>query len=160
MVSFVTGMLIFGAYCTYAYVNFQSGRTATEDMNFWAGTMLWFTGIGIVAAIVIQIIFHIVLSVSVAVQEKTQNRECKDEDIESIIQSEMITDEMDRLIELKSVRWGFMVVGVGFVIALVSQVVSHSSVVMLNILFGSFFVGSMIGSLSQLYYYKKGVTHG
>jgi uncharacterized protein YejL (UPF0352 family) len=98
--------------------------------------------------------------VAVAVKEKTRNGKYDDKEIEKTIESEMITDEMDKLIELKSVRIGFIVVGIGFVTALVSQVLNNSSAVMLNIMFASFFAGSLIGSLTQLYFYRKGVNNG
>ena len=102
-------------------------------MKFWAGTMLIFIGIGIVANIVIQIVFHILLSVAVAVQEHVRNGKCDDKEIEKTIGAEMVTDEMDKLIELKSMRIGFAIAGIGFVVALVSQILSYSSAVMINI---------------------------
>lgn len=160
IVSMLTAIIMLEAYWIYAYGKVQSEATATDDMKFWAGTMLVFIGIGIVAAVVIQLIFHILLSVAVAVKEKTRNGQCDDKEIESTIESEMVTDEMDQLIELKSVRVGFIVVGIGFIAALVSLVIEPSIAVMLNILFGSFYAGSLVGSLVQLYYYRRGVNYG
>ncbi|WP_373233482.1 hypothetical protein [Cohnella sp.] len=160
IVSMITGLFIIGAYSIYAYGKVQSGAIAADDMKFWAGAMLMFIGIGIAAAIVIQIIFHILLSVAVAVQEKTRNGQCDDKEMQKTIESDMVTDERDKLIELKSARIGFIVVGIGFIAALASQVFNHSSAVMLNIMFGSFFAGSLIGSLAQFYFYRKGVSNG
>ncbi|XEC95086.1 hypothetical protein AB6A23_00385 [Paenibacillus tarimensis] len=160
IVSMVTGIFILGAYCVYAYGKYQSGKIATHDMKFWAGTMLMFIGIGIVAAITIQIIFHILLSVAVTVQEKTRNGQCDDKEIKKTIESEMVPDEMIKLIELKSMRIGFIVAGIGFVTALVSQVLDYSNAVMLNIMFVSFYAGSLFGGLTQLYFYRKGVKNG
>jgi hypothetical protein len=160
IVSMLTGIFILGAYCTYSYGKYQSGAIATDDMKFWAGTMLMFIGIGIVAAIAIQIIFHILLSVAVTVQEKTRNGKYVSNEIEKTIESEMVTDEMNKLIELKSMRVGSIIVGVGFVTALVSQVLNDSSVIMLNIMFVSFFAGSLSDGFTQVYYYRKGVTNG
>ncbi|WP_166242518.1 hypothetical protein [Paenibacillus turpanensis] len=155
--SLITAIFILGAYSIYSYGKLQSGAVAIGDLKFWANTMLMFIGLGIVAVIVIQIIFHILLSVSVAVKEKTRNGRCDDKTIMKTIESEMVTDEMDKLIELKSGRVGFIVVGIGFVTALVSQTLSDSSAVMLNIMFVSFFAGSLFGSVIQLYYYRRGV---
>lgn len=160
MVSMITAICILGAYFTYVYGKVQSGEFGADDMKSWAGTMLIFIGIGIVAAIVIEIIFHILLSVAVAVQETARNGKCDDKQMEKTIELEMVTDEMDKLIELKSVRIGFIVLGIGFITALVSQLLDYSSVVMLNIMFVSFYAGSLVGSLIQLYYYRKGVNNG
>jgi len=160
IVSMITGIIIFSTYCAYAYQKYQSGAIATDDMKFWATTMLWFIGIGIVAAIVIQIIFHILLSMGIAIREKRQNGKYDDKEIERTIELEMVTDEMNKLIELKSMRIAFIIVSVGFIAALVSQVINESSTIMLNIMFVSFFVGSLSEGFTQLYFYRKGVTNG
>lgn len=160
IVSILTGLIILGAYGSYTFGKVQSDAMITDDLKFWAGAMLMFIGIGVVVAIVIQLIFHILLSVGVAVREKTRNGHYDNKEVEKTIESEMVTDERDRLIELKSVRIGFIVVGIGFIAALVSVVIDYSSVIMLNIMFVSFFVGSLVGGLIQLYLYRKGVNYG
>ena len=160
IVSIITGLLILGAYCIYAYGKYQSGAIATDDMKFWAGTILIFMGIGIAATIVIQIIFHILLSIAIAVQEKVRNGKCDDKEINKTIEAEMVTDEMDKLIELKSMKIGFVVGGIGFVAALVSVVLNYTLPVMMNIMFLSFYVGSLLEGLAQLYFYRKGIKNG
>ncbi|MFD2657555.1 hypothetical protein [Gracilibacillus thailandensis] len=67
---------------------------------------------------------------------------------------------MNQLIELKSMRIAFIVVAIGFVTALLSQVLNYPSGVMLNIMFVSFLIGSLSGELTQLYFYRKGVNNG
>lgn len=119
-----------------------------------------FIGIGIAAAIAIQIVFHILLSVAIAVQEKVRNGNCDDKEIEKTIGAEMVTDEMDKLIELKSMRIGFSVAGIGFVAALVSLILNYSPAVMINIMFVSFSAGSLLEGFTQLYFYRKGVKNG
>lgn len=160
IVSVITGLLILGAYCIYTYGKYQSGLIAADDMKFWAGTMLIFIAIGIVATIVIQIVFHILLSIAIAVQEKVRNGKCDGKEIEKTIGAEMITDEMDKLIELKSMRIAFVVGGVGFIAALVSQVFNYSPAVMLNIMFLSFSGGSLLEGFVQLYFYRRGIKNG
>jgi hypothetical protein len=158
--SIITGALVLGAYCIYAFGKVQSGVVTTDDLKFWASTMLFFIGIGIVSIIIIQIVFHILLSISVAVKEQIRNGHVDDKEIEKTIGVEMVEDEMDKLIELKSMRVGFTFAGIGFVAALVSLVLSYSPVVMLNIMFISFSAGSMFEGFAQLYYYRKGIHHG
>lgn len=160
IVSMIMAIITLGAYGTYAYEKIRSGAIVLENMNFWASTMLVFVSIGIAATIVIQIIFHILLSVKVSVQENMLEEKSDHKEIERIIESEMVTDERDKLIELKTVRIGFIVVGIGFIAALVSQVITHSTAVMLNIMFVSFFAGSLVGSMTQLYYYRRGISNG
>ena len=155
--SVVTGILILAAYCIYAYRKYQSGTIISNDMRFWAGTILIFVGIGVVVTIINQIIFHILLAVTIAVKEKMDHGNCNDKEIEKTIKNEMVTDEMDQLIDLKSMRVGFVVSGMGFVAGLILLVLNYSPVVMLNVMFISFCVGSLLEGFSQIYYYRKGI---
>lgn len=156
-VSIITGFFILAAYCIYAYGKHQSGTIAPDDLRAWAGIILIFIGIGVASTIVIQIIFHILLSITIAIRENIQNGRCDNKGIEKIIGFEMVTDEMDKLIELKSMRVGFIAAGIGFVAALVSQVLHYSPAVMLNIMFITFSTGSLLEGLAQLYFYRRGI---
>jgi len=158
--SIVTGILVLAAYCIYAFSRFHSGSVAPDNLKFWASTILIFIGIGVAASIVIQIVFHILLSVSIAVKKKMQDEKCEDKEIGKNIQAEMVEDEMDKLIQLKSLRPAFLIAGIGFVAALVFLVLDYSSAVMLNILFISFCVGSLVEGFAQLYYYRRGLKNG
>jgi hypothetical protein len=157
IVSIFTGIIILAAYCFYAFGKYQSGAVAPGDLKFWAGTILIFIGIGIAASIVIQIVFHILLSISIAVGKEVRGESCDDKEIEKSIGVEIIEDEMDKLIELKSMRVGFFFAGIGFVAAMLSLVMNYSPVVMINVLFISFSGGSLLEGFTQLYYYRKGV---
>jgi hypothetical protein len=152
----VSGVAIMVAYCVYALGKIQSGAEVTGDLKFWAVNMLVFIGIGIVLTIVVQILFHIVLSITVAVK----NREYDDKEIEKGIEATIIEDEMDKLIELKAMKVGFVVSGIGFVIALLLAVFSESIGLMMNTLFLSFSIGSIVEGFSSLYYYRKGIKNG
>jgi len=156
----VTGLLVLAAYCIYAFGRFHTAAVAQGELKFWAGTILIFIGIGVVATIVIQIVFHILLSISIAVKKKIQDEKCEDKEIEKKIQAEMVEDEMDKLIELKSMRFAFILAGVGFIAALVFLVLNYSPIVMLNILFFSFCVGSLFEGFAQLYFYRRGLRNG
>lgn len=160
IISIVTGLLILAAYFIYTYTKYQSGVVIEGDLKFWAASILVFIGIGIVATIIIQIIFHILLSVAIAVQAKVRDESCDDKEIEKTIELEMVSDEMDRLIELKSSMVGFGVAGAGFMLSLVAIVFNYSPVVMLNIMFASFSIGSILEGFTQLYFYRKGINHG
>lgn len=158
IVSVCTGILVLAAYIIYALS--QSAAVAPDDLKFWATAILLFIGIGIVASIVIQIVFHILLSIGYAIKEKLSNGACDDKEIEKALEQNMVEDEMDKLIGLKSMRIGFAVAGGGFVIALLSVVLNFSTVIMLNVMFVSFSTGVIAEGVTQLHFYKKGVKHG
>jgi len=158
--SIVTMALVLGSYCIYAFGKYQAGAVAAGDLKFWATTMLMFIGIGIAASIVIQIVFHILLSIAIAVKEKVRDVNCDDKEIERSIGAEMVEDERDKLIELKSTMVGFFLAGIGFVAALISLVLNYSPIVMLNIMFVSFSAGSILEGFVQLYFYRRGIAHG
>lgn len=153
LTSIASGALLLAAYCLYAF----NPTHTPADLKHWAITMLVFIGIGIVLTIIIQIVFHILLSISIAIKEKIQNNECDDKEIEKNIKSEMVEDERDKLIELKSSRVGFTIAGFGFILALLSLVFNYSPAVMLNILFITFSFGSVCEGFTQLYFYNKGI---
>ncbi|MDO9099622.1 MAG: hypothetical protein Q7V53_02605 [Caldisericota bacterium] len=154
--SMVTGLLVLAAYCIYAFGRYSSGAIAEGNLKFWAGTMLVFIGIGVVATIILQIIFHIALSIGIAVKD----RACDEKEIDMRIEATVIEDEMDKLIELKSSQIGFVLAGVGFVSALILLVLGYSTVVMLNVMFLSYLVGSLMEGAASLYFYGKGVSNG
>ena len=154
--SMVTGAGLLAAYCIYVFGKYGSGVAEEGDIQFWARTMLIFIGIGIVAQIVLQIIFHIIFSIGIAVKEGAAD----EKRINRKIEASMIEDEMDKLIELKSLRFGFVFAGVGFVSALVTMALGYSMVLALNIMYLSFMVGSLLEGVASLYFYGKGVSNG
>lgn len=160
IVSLVTGLLILATYCIYTLNKIQLGTAALDDLKFWATTILIFIGIGFVALIIILIVFHILLSVTIAVKEEIQNGEYDDKKIAKTLELDLVEDEMEKLIGLKAMRISFAVVGIGFIAALVSLVLNYSPAVMLNIMFFSFGIGSMIEGFTQLYFYRRGVRNG
>jgi len=153
LTSMVSGVVVLVAYCLYAFGKYQKGLVAASDLKFWAGTMLAFIGIGVVASIIILILFHILYAIALAVKQHN----CDETMINQTIESSMVEDEMDTLIELKSSRIGFLFAGIGFVGALVSLLFEQSPMVMLNLLFFSFSAGSLFEGGLSLYYYRKGV---
>ena len=155
--SVITGIILLMAYGIYVMGKLQSGSVDSEDIKFWANAMLLFIGIGIVVSIITQIIFHIVSAIMIAIKEKMINQDTSDEEVEKIINTEMMSDEMDKLIELKSMRVGFIFSGIGFVCGLIALALNYSPVVMLNMVFASFSLGSILEGLQQLLYYRKGV---
>ena len=160
IVSMVTGVLLMAVYVIYAAGKVNAGAAALDDMKFWAWAILTFIGIGIAAMIVIQIVFHILLAIGKAVQEQVKSGKVDDREIERALELDMVEDEMDKLISLKSMRVGYAIGGLGFIAALVSLVMGHPAAVMLNILFGAFYFGSLVEAIAQLMYYRRGIKNG
>lgn len=153
ILSIVMGVLLLAAYCIYTFGKVTSGAAALTDLKFFAVTMLVFIGIGIAAMIVIQIIFHILLSIAIAVKERERDEKV----IEKTVEAAFVEDEMDKLIELKSGRVGFVCFSTGFIAGLVTLIIGWPTGIMLNILFLSMMVGTLAGGFTSLYYYRAGV---
>jgi len=150
-----TGVLV--VYLFYVISRYQAGLLAMDELQAWAQVMLIFIGIGIAAAIVVQIVFHILFSIGMAVNQSIKNGNCNDQDLEKTIKMEMVEDEMGKLIELKSMRVSYITVGIGFVASLALLFFDYPAFIALNVLFVSFYTGGILDGFTQFYYYKKGV---
>jgi len=161
--SIFSGLLILTAYSIYGISKYQElGAGLLNDLRFWASAMLIFIVSGIIAAILIQVVFHIMLAVANEVAKEVSGKACckvKDGTYEELEIAEA-EDEMDKLIALKAMRNSFVVVGAGFVIALISLYMGTPPAIMLNIIFMSFVLGTLFEGFSQLYFYRKGVRNG
>jgi xanthosine utilization system XapX-like protein len=153
MISIVAGILLVIAYIIYAL---RENSPAPDDLKSWAVGMLLFIGIGVIALVVIQILFYTATAVGIAVREQGQD----EKKIERNLSAIMCADERDHLIELKSYRVGYILVGTGFVTAIAGLAFGLSSVFALHILLGAFAVGSIAEGIASIYFYEKGVRHG
>ncbi|MDR1092912.1 MAG: hypothetical protein LBL66_02050 [Clostridiales bacterium] len=144
------GVLLGAGYLVYAL-----GRhaPAPNDLQSWAAAILIFIGIGIGAAVLAQIAFHIALAVGTAVKENGAD----EGKIKRAIAATVAEDEMDKLIALKSTHFGYMLAGLGFVAALVALVCGAAAVNALHILFGASLLGSLAEGALSIWFYEKGV---
>lgn len=141
--SLITTAVILGIYTLYVYNKHVDGNLEIlNDLKFWGKTFLILVPIMIVAQIIIHIIFAII------------NKIITNEDIPT---SE---DEMDRLIELKSLRISRWVQSGLFFLAMGSLTLGMQIWVMFVLLISSCFVSSIVESIAQIYFYKRGVRHG
>lgn len=157
LMGLIPGLIITVAYAIYAWGQYQLGLASPSDLRWWSITILKFIGWGIVAAIAFQIVFHILMAISVAIGKKMENKDFPDEEIEKSVNAEMVEDEMDKLIELKAMRFAFAAFGVGFIAALVSLALGYPGAWMLNILFFSCSIGALLEGFVQIVYYRRGV---
>lgn len=163
IVTSIVGLAVSLSYLLFAIIKYNQGSVESLTLKFWAARILIFVGIGVVAIIIVLILFNIFYSIYLAYKLKTENPQLTDKEIETqisqIVKTNTIEDEMAKLIELKSMRIGFAFAGFGFVLALVSLLLDFSPIIMLNILFLSFSLGSALEGFAQLYYYKRGINH-
>jgi len=148
----LAGVAVAVGYVVYAL---SAAAPTGDSLQVWAIAMLVCIGAGVVAVIIIQIIFNVVTSIGITVKEA----DCDDEKAERLIGSTMQDDEMDKLI-LNKTNYGTLVAaGVGFIAALAVLAFGLSAVLALHIIFGSFWIGSFVGGIASIYYYEAGVSH-
>jgi hypothetical protein len=165
--SILAGLLVIILYCIYGFTKYnEMGAELLNDLSFWSKAMLVTMGGGIVLMIIIQIVFHILLAVANEVAKEVAKETAKKTDCtdKSTFFEEMeisgLEDEMDRLIALISLRNGYVVISIGFVTALATLYFKMPPAIMLNVMFLSFFVGSLLEAFTQLYLYRRGVHNG
>lgn len=148
--SMSAGLILVIAYLFYALGGSAPGP---EDLKSWAIHMLIFIGIGIGALIVIQIAFHIVFAVSIAVREGEGA-------VEREIASHTLEDERDKLISLKASHIGHICMGIGLLAALACLALGIPAVAALHVLLGSCALGTLVDGGVSVYLYERGMLHG
>lgn len=158
--SIATGILIIAAYIFYVISLGQTALSSSQDIASWAGVLLVFVGIGVGASIIIQIVFNILISIATAAKVQITSGGYDETKLKRTLDRDMATDEMDKLIDLKAMRIGYGVAGVGFIFALLSQVAGMPQVYLLHILFLFFSIGSIIEGAVKIFFYRRGISHG
>jgi hypothetical protein len=95
--------------------------------------------VSIAAKIIITIVFNIIYRITTNEVEPS------------------FSDELDKLIELKATKISHYVFTLGFLLAMGSLVMDMPHSAMFIILILSGFVSEMVGVITQLYLYRKGV---
>jgi hypothetical protein len=140
IVSIISSVLIIGIYSMYIYKNYVVGNLEIlNDFQFWGKSFLYLIPIAIVVQIVIHIVFAIV------------NRIITQEDMPDI------TDERDRLIELKSIRISHWIFIAGFMLSMGSLALGMKPYVMFLTLLSFGFLASLSSEVAKIIYYRKGV---
>lgn len=139
LVSIISSVLIMGFYSFYVYDKYIVGNPEIlNDFKFWGKAFLILIPVTIVAQIIIHIVFAII------------NKILTNEDIETI------TDERDKLIELKSIQISHWIFVGGFLLSMVALVIGLPPYAMFFTLIASGFISSLVSEFAKLYYYRKG----
>ncbi len=136
------GMLaVFAVYAVCMAGYYQDGRLAGPDAGALIGRSVFILmGAGIAAVIVLQIVFAIVNAMVTREEEKP------------------VSDERDRLIDLKAMQVGYMVFSLGFVAAMGLLALGMAALqTALLIIVGAMFFASVIGDVVKLMLYRYGV---
>lgn len=140
IVSIIGSLLIIGIYSMYVYKNYVAENLdILNDFKFWGKSFLYLIPIGIV----VQIVIHIVFAIA--------NRIITQEDMPDI------TDERDKLIELKSIRISHWIFITGFMLSMGSLALGMKPYVMFLTLLSSGFLASLTSEVAKIIYYRKGV---
>lgn len=136
----ISNLAVPAVYYSIVYSKFQAGELGPlDDTRMWAAIILLTIPIYIIANIIMMILVNIAHTIATREEHKD------------------ITDEMDKIIELKSNRNSYIVFMIGFVLALGSQYLRMGTHVMFIVFIATMFVTGIIDIISQLFYYRRGV---
>ena len=139
IVSIIGSVLVIGFYSLYVYRHYiQADMGLLNDFQFWGKSFLYLIPVAIVVQIVIQILFAI------------GNRIITREDLPDI------TDERDKLIELKSIRISHWIFTAGFMLAMGSLAMGMKPYAMFLSLISSGFVASLASEIAKIIWYRRG----
>lgn len=132
-------VIIFIGYCVFLFQMIQNGTlTTTNDLAFWAGVILKLIPIQIVANILVMIVFNIILTIIATdrIPEKS--------------------DELDKLIDMKSTVYGSYVFFFGFLIAMVLTAFGLPVWMIFNMFVAAFFGMEFTWSIIHYRMYNRG----
>lgn len=140
IMSLISTVLIFSGYCLYMFQDFSPKEaTLEENLHFWGSFILILIPVSIVVKIVIHIFFVILYRITTQEEEPD------------------FMDELDKLIELRSMRNSHFVFIIGFVLAMVPLVTEIPVYYTFITLIGAGFLAELVSISTQLYFYRKGI---
>jgi hypothetical protein len=140
IVSLISTLLIFSLYSMYVFHMYQEGRFHSTDVfSFWGSFIIILIAVSMVAKIIIYIIFNIIYRITTNEKEPS------------------FSDELDKLIHLKATTISHYVFVVGFVLAMGSLVMGVPPYVIFIILIFSGVVSDVVGMITEIYLYRRGV---
>ncbi|ETT47447.1 MULTISPECIES: hypothetical protein [unclassified Paenibacillus] len=140
IVSLISTLLIFTVYLLYRYPQYPNEVLDSKvTFHYWGSFILVLTLVSIAAHIVISIVFNIIFRMTTGEKEPA------------------FADELDKRIDLLALRNSFAMFVSGFLLAMGSLVIDQPLKVMFIILIAAGFLSDVTGSISRLYYYRRGV---
>jgi hypothetical protein len=139
LLTIISSFFITGFYALYVYYEYVAGNPEIiNSMKFWGIAFLVLIPISIIAQIIIHIIFVII------------NKILTNEDVPNI------SDERDKLIDLKAIRISHWIFTLGFLLAMASQAFEMPPYIMFITLFIFGFIASMTSEIVKIFMYRRG----
>lgn len=139
IVSLLTTIIVFVIYCIVVIGRYQVGTFGVEaEIRFWAAATLILVPVQVAAQIILQIVFTIISFIATREEPPT------------------LSDELDHLIELKSLRVAYFAFLIGFFLAIGAVVINLPVVTMFIMLFFWLILAGIIGDIAKLYFYRRG----
>jgi hypothetical protein len=139
IVNMLSSVLVTASYSVYLYVRYLAGGGEfINDPRFWGQAFLIFIPVSIVANIIISIVFTIHYRITTREEEPS------------------ISDERDKLIELKGSRNALFAFSIGVVLSMVTLVLDMPIYVMFITIIYSGLLSSVIDEFTQFYLYRRG----
>lgn len=139
IVSLIGSILVLGFYSLYIYRKYiVADPDIINDFSFWGKAFIILIPVAVVAQIIIHIIFIII------------NKIVANEDFVDL------SDERDKLIELKTIRISHWIFLTGFMLAMGSQALKMDPWVMFIVLIFSGFAASFISEIAKIFFYRRG----
>lgn len=139
VVSFITSSLVFIGFSIYLWGLYRSGGLDGPDASAVVGkSVLWLVGISIALSIVAQILGTIIHAIVT-----------REEPV-------MVSDERDKLIELKGMQATLVLFSIGYLGAMAALAFEVAPYQVFLIIISSMFIASIIGDLTRLIIYRLG----
>ncbi len=139
IVNAISTVLIAAVYTAYMMQRYpQTDPYAIEVFRFWGGFFLILIPVTIIAKIIITILFSILNTIATREAEPA------------------ITDERDRMIELKSLRAYLVVFSIGIMLAVGSLAFDMPPAVMFALVLAGGAAGEVVSDVLQFFYYRRG----
>jgi hypothetical protein len=140
LTSLIGSVIVMAVYAWYIYSHYIAGSPELlNDFSFWGKSFLVLIPVGIVAQIVLQILFAIITRI-------TTGKDADEPD-----------DERDKLIELKAIKISHYLFIIGFMLAMGSLAMGMKPWLMFVLLIASGFVATIVNEIARLYFYRRGV---
>jgi len=145
IVSLVSSLLILIYYLISWLGMYQDvGLDAAYIFRLWA--------IVIIATILLNIFGNILASIAVNIAHAIRTN--------SSAEVRMVEDERDKLIELKGVKASYIASSFGVFLAMLTFALGQPPLIMFSLIIFFSLLGQIIGDVSQLYLYRRGVRYG
>ena len=145
IVSLVSSLLILIYYMVRWMQMYQEvGLNSAQIFRLWV--------IVIIATILLNILGNILANIAVNIAHAIRTN--------SSAEVRMVEDERDKLIELKGVKASYIASSFGVFLAMLTFALGQPPLIMFSLIIFFSLMGQIIGDLSQLYLYRRGVRYG